>query len=59
MGTHNICLYTEVDKTYTGYNSKTTELLDCVLIGVCAVIRANMVDTFLLKKSTLSRAIQE
>ena len=25
-------------KKYTGYNLKTTELLDCVLIGVCAVI---------------------
>ena len=43
MGTHNICLYKEVDKKYTGYNLKTMELLDCVLIGVCAVIRSNMV----------------
>ena len=28
MGTHNICLYKEVDKKYTGYNLKTMELLD-------------------------------
>ena len=43
MGAHNICLYKEVDKKYTGYNLKTMELLDCALIGVCAVIRSNMV----------------
>ena len=43
MGTHNICLYKEVDKKSTGCNLKTTELLDCVLIGVCAVIRSNTV----------------
>ena len=45
MGTHNIqvILYKEVDKNYTGCNLKTTELLDCVLIGACAVIRSNMV----------------
>ena len=43
MGTHNICLYKEVDKKYTGYNLKTRELLDCALIGVCAVIRSNTV----------------
>ena len=43
MGTHNICLYKEVDKKYTGYNLKTMELLDCALIGVCAVIRSNTV----------------
>ena len=30
---------TEVDKKYTGCNLKTTKLLDCALIGVCAVIR--------------------
>ena len=42
MGTDNICLY-KVDKKYTGCNLKTTELLDCVLIGVCMVIRSNMV----------------
>ena len=44
MGTHNICLYKEVDKKYTGWNLKNMELLDCVLIGVCAVIRSNTVD---------------
>ena len=43
MGTHKICLYKEVDKKYTGYNLKTMELLDCALIGVCAVIRFNTV----------------
>ena len=43
MGTHNICLYKEVDKNYTGCNLKTMQLLDCALIGVCAVIRWNMV----------------
>ena len=31
----------EVDKRYTGCNLKITELLDCVLIGICAVIRSN------------------
>ena len=43
MGTHIICLYKEVDKNYTGYNLKTMELNYCVLIGVCVVIRSNMV----------------
>ena len=43
MSTHNICLYDKVDKKYTGCNMKTMELLDCALIGVCAVIRSNMV----------------
>ena len=43
MGTHNTCLYKEVDKKYTGCNLKTTELLDCVLIRVCAVIRSNTI----------------
>ena len=42
MGSHNICLYKEVDKKYTGCNL-ITELLDCALIGVCAVIRSNTV----------------
>ena len=41
--THNICPYREVDKKYTGCNMKTTELLDCVLIRVCAVIKSNIV----------------
>ena len=43
MSTHNICLYKEVKKKYIGCNLKTTEFLDCVLIGVCAVIRSNTV----------------
>ena len=43
MGTHNLCLYKEVDKNYTGCNLKTTELLDCALIAACVVIRSNMV----------------
>ena len=50
MGTHNICLYKEVDKKYTGCNLKTTELLDCALIGVCAVIRSNTVYSLRNKK---------
>ena len=41
MGTHIICLYTEVDKMYTGCNLKPTKLLDFALIGVCAIIRLN------------------
>ena len=45
MGIHNICLYKEADKKYTGYNLKTMELFDCALIGVCAVIRLNTVST--------------
>ena len=43
MGTQNICFYKEVDKKYTGCNLKIMELLDCVLLGVCAVIRSNTV----------------
>ena len=43
MCTHNICLYKKVKKKYTGCNLKITEFLDCVLIGVCAVIRSNTV----------------
>ena len=47
MGTHNICcLYKEVDKKYTDCNLKTKKLLDCVLIGVCVVIRVNAVFLF-------------
>ena len=30
MGSHNICLYKEVNKKYTDCILKTTELLDCV-----------------------------
>ena len=43
MGTHNICLYKEVDKKYADCNLKTMELSDCGLIGAYAVIRSNMV----------------
>ena len=43
MSTHNICLSKEVKKKYIGCNLKTTEFLDCALIGVCAVIRSNTV----------------
>ena len=43
MGTHNICLYKEVDKKYTGCNLKTTELLNYALTGVFAVMRSNIV----------------
>ena len=43
LGTHNISFYKEVDKKFTGCILKTTELLDCALIGVCAVIRSNTV----------------
>ena len=38
--------YEEVDKKYTGCNLKTMELLDCALIGVCVVIRVNMIFIF-------------
>ena len=51
MGTHNIRLYKEVDKKYTGYNLKTMELLDCALIGVCAVIRLNTILFFFKQKN--------
>ena len=43
MSTHNIYLYKEVKEKYTGSNLKTTEFLDCALIGVCALIRSNTV----------------
>ena len=33
MGSHNMYLYKEVDKKYTGFNLKTAELLDCM--GMC------------------------
>ena len=46
MSTYNICLYKDVDKNNTGCNLKTTELLDCALIGVCAVIRSNTVSMY-------------
>ena len=47
ISTYNICLYKEVDKKYTSCNLKTTELLDCALIGVCALIRSNTVIIYL------------
>ena len=56
MSTHNICLY-KVDKKYTGCNLKTTELLDCALIGVYAVIRSNVV-TCLCESSGRAFALQ-
>ena len=40
VGTHLNCIE---KKNYTGCNLKTTEFLDCALIGVCAVIRSNTV----------------
>ena len=43
MGIHNIFLSKEVGKKYTGCNLKTTLLLGCALIGVCAVIRSKTV----------------
>ena len=52
MSTHNICLYKDVKKKYTGCNLKSTEFLDCALIGVCAVIRSNMV---ILKLSLMEK----
>ena len=52
MSNHNISLYKEVDKKYIGCNLKTTELLDYALIGVCAVIRSNMVYIFLANRSS-------
>ena len=48
MGTHNICLYKEVDKKYTGCNLKTMGLLDCEFIGICTVIRSNTVYIFVI-----------
>ena len=43
MNAKNICFCKEADKKYTSCNLKTTKLIDCVLIGVCAVIRSNTV----------------
>ena len=43
IGTQNIGLYKEVDKKYTGCNLKSTELLDCALIWVCAITWLNTV----------------
>ena len=46
MSTHNICFLKEVKKNYTGCNLRTSEFLDCALLGVCAVIRSNTVYNF-------------
>ena len=48
MGTHNICLYKEVDKKHTGCNQNSKELLDCACICVCVVIRSNTVYSFVV-----------
>ena len=60
MSTHNISLYKEVNKRYTDCQLKTTKFLDCALIGLCAVIRSNVVgkiSTFLVEKVALCGAI--
>ena len=44
-----MCLYKEADKKYTDYNLRTTELLDCALIGVCVVIRSNTIVYYMKK----------
>ena len=41
MSTHNKCFYKEVDKSTC--NPKTMILLECVLIGICAVIRLSTI----------------
>ena len=56
MGTHLNCIDKSMQfkwvptifafKKYTGCNLKTTVLLDCVLIRVCAVIRSNTVSKY-------------
>ena len=43
MSPHNICFYKRTRKNYSGCNLKPMKLLDCALIGACAVIRGNMV----------------
>ena len=53
MGTYNICIYKVLDKKYIGCNLKTTESLDCALIGVCAVIRSNTVSPKLIIASKM------
>ena len=53
MGTHNICLYKEVEKKYTGCKLRTTELLDRALIWIYAVIRSNTVVPNVLPVSEL------
>ena len=59
MGTHNICLYKEVYKNYTGCNLKATELLDCAFIGAGVVIRSNTVfvmSKFMSNRETMHQA---
>ena len=56
---HLNCLYKEADKKYTACNLKTTELLDCVLVGVCVVIRSNMVYCFSVMLSRRGGAASE
>ena len=36
-------------------NLKTTNLLDCALIGVCAVIRLNMVTAMIQSKNSVTK----
>ena len=44
MSTHNICFfYKEVDKSTLVVIFYITKLLDCALIGACAVMRSNTV----------------
>ena len=44
MSTNSICFCKEVDKsTLVVISLKTNKLLDCELIGACAVIRSNTV----------------
>ena len=38
----------KLTKSTLACNLKTTALLDCVLIGACAVIRSNMVSAFIV-----------
>ena len=53
MCSHNICIYKEVHKKYNVCDLKTTELLDCALIGVSMVIRSNRIDAHgLVRAST-------
>ena len=57
MGAHNICLYKEADKKYTGCNLKTMELPDCVLIGICVVIKSNTVYVMVTHLKHLTKAM--
>ena len=47
MSTHNIYLYTEVYKKYTGCNLKSTELLDCAVIRLNKVFLFFIINVFL------------